>query len=75
MVSLAAPLDEWDKDPAHLRDHQVAQIFFNVIICEVFILAILAPSEEETDGGGLKVLTIIIKGLTAAAGCLVMALL
>ena len=22
LVALAAPLDEWDRDPAHLRDHQ-----------------------------------------------------
>ena len=73
VVSLVGPLDDWDKDPAHLRDHQTAQIFFNIVMCELVVLAIMYNTEEQTEGGSIKIIQTIVKSSIAAFACLVQA--
>ena len=88
--SVAAPLALDEQDPAHLRDEQAAQIFWNVVIVELIVNAMTAQTDTETGcdeldasaanasgynatasgcvgAGNLKVLTMIITGMFAAA--------
>ena len=74
LIALMAPLCEWDKDPAHLRDHQLCQIFFNVLVVEGVVIGMLWRTDESTDTGAIKILPIIFKGLVASAICLVVAI-
>jgi len=74
VISLAVPLDAWQSDPCHLRDHQKAQLFWNTVFFELAWLSFLNQTDETTDAGKTKLLTVMIKSLTVAAVCLVVAL-
>lgn len=75
VISLAAPLDQWDRDPAHLRDHQLLQIFFNGMVWELVWLAFMNNTRENTDSGAISLVPVVLKGLSAAATCLIVAFL
>jgi hypothetical protein len=74
VLSLAAPLDKWEADPNHLRDEQKAQLFFNVLVWELVVLAMMVRSLEVTSGGSVRLLTTIVKGLIAASFCVLVAI-
>ena len=48
LISVAAPLDLDELDPAHLRDEQAAQIFWNVVIVEMVVNAVWAGTSGVT---------------------------
>ena len=48
LISVAAPLDLDELDPAHLRDEQAAQIFWNVVIVELVVNAVWAGTSGVT---------------------------
>jgi len=70
VVSLAQPLQEWEVDPAHLRDHQAAQLFWAAVTWELVWLAFWNRTDEASESGAILILPVIIKGLTAAATCI-----
>ena len=48
LVSLVVPNDVDDKDPRHLRDEQVSQIFFNCLVTELLVAATFNDTDTTT---------------------------
>eukprot|EP00316_Scyphosphaera_apsteinii_P023302 CAMPEP_0119344292 /NCGR_PEP_ID=MMETSP1333-20130426/106898_1 /TAXON_ID=418940 /ORGANISM="Scyphosphaera apsteinii, Strain RCC1455" /LENGTH=581 /DNA_ID=CAMNT_0007356729 /DNA_START=40 /DNA_END=1785 /DNA_ORIENTATION=- len=53
--ALVRPLEIWDRDPAHLRDHQAAAIFLDVVLWDLMMACLWNSTSNLTTQGQKRV--------------------